>query len=59
METEPQLKVHINGALNVGLSQEEILETFIQCIPYVSFPKVLNAVDVAKVFNERDKINEI
>ena len=46
--TEPQLKVHINGALNVGLSQEEILETFIQCIPYVGFPKVLNAVDLAK-----------
>lgn len=43
--TEPQLKVHINGALNVGLSQEEILETFIQCIPYVGFPKVLNAVE--------------
>lgn len=58
--TRPQLKVHINGALNVGLSQEKILETFIQCIPYVGFPKVLNAVDVAKeVFNERDKINEI
>ena len=46
--TEPQLKVHINGALNVGLSQEEILETFIQCIPYVGFPKILNAVDSAK-----------
>ena len=46
--TGHQLKVHINGALNIGLSQEEILETFIQCIPYVCFPKVLNAVDSAK-----------
>lgn len=49
---EPQLKVHIAGALNVGLTEEEIVETFIQCIPYVGFPKVLNAVFTAKeVFN--------
>ncbi|AJA49179.1 carboxymuconolactone decarboxylase [Clostridium pasteurianum DSM 525 = ATCC 6013] len=50
---EKQLKVHINGALNVGISKEEIIEVFLQCIPYVGFPKVLNAVFVAKeVFNE-------
>lgn len=53
-DTEPQLVVHINGALNVGLTAEEIIETFIQCIPYVGFPKVLNAVNVAKqVFEQR------
>lgn len=45
---EPQLKVHIKGALNVGLKKEEIIEIFIQCIPYVGFPKVLNATFVAK-----------
>ncbi|WP_099044475.1 carboxymuconolactone decarboxylase family protein [Leuconostoc citreum] len=56
-DTEPQLAVHINGSLNVGLTPEEIVETFIQCIPYVGFPKVLNALFVAqKVFSER-KIN--
>ena len=27
---EPQLEVHINGSLNVGLSPEKIIETFIQ-----------------------------
>jgi len=49
---ENQLKVHINGALNVGISREEIIEVFLQCIPYVGFPKVLNAVAVAKeIFN--------
>ncbi len=54
--TEPQLKVHIKGALNVGLSKEKIIETFIQCIPYVGFPRVLNAVNVAKeVFREEEK----
>ena len=45
---EPQLEVHINGSLNVGTSPEKIIETFIQCIPYVGFPKVLNATFVAK-----------
>lgn len=53
-DTSPQLKVHINGALNVGLSEKEIIETFIQTIPYVGFPRVLNAVNVAQeVFQNR------
>ena len=53
-DTSPQLRVHINGALNVGLTKEEIIETFIQTISYVGFPRVLNAVNVAKeVFKER------
>lgn len=52
---EPQLEVHINGALNVGITPEKIIETFIQCTPYVGFPRVLNAVFAAKkVFSERE-----
>lgn len=52
---EPQLEVHINGSLNVGISPEKVIETFVQCIPYTGFPKVLNAVQVAKkVFAERN-----
>ena len=54
---EPQLKVHINGTLNVGISPEKVIETFLQCIPYTGFPKVLNAVFAAKkVFAERGLI---
>lgn len=54
---EPQLEVHINGALNVGISPEKVIETFLQCIPYTGFPKVLNAVfAVKKVFAERGLI---
>ena len=54
---EPQLEVHINGALNVGISPEKVIETFLQCIPYTGFPKVLNAVFAAKkVFSERGLI---
>ena len=53
-DCEPQLEVHINGSLNVGLSPEKIIETFIQCIPYTGFPKVLNAIYTAKkVFSEK------
>ena len=59
---ETQLDVHINGALNVGITPEKIIEIFIQCIPYTGFPRVLNAVGVAKkVFASRnirvDRIN--
>lgn len=50
---EKQLKVHIHASLNVGLSRAQIIEVFMQCIPYLGFPKVLNAVFVAKeVFAE-------
>ena len=45
---EPQLEVHIGGALNVGISREKIIEIFLQCIPYTGFPRVLNAVSVAR-----------
>lgn len=45
---DPQLRVHIKGALNSGLTKAEIIETFIQLVPYVGFPKVLNAINVAK-----------
>ncbi|MDO5057377.1 MAG: carboxymuconolactone decarboxylase family protein [Lautropia sp.] len=52
---EKQLHVHLNAALNVGLSRKQIIECFIQCVPYVGFPKVLNAVFEAKaVFASRE-----
>lgn len=53
---EAQLDVHINGALNVGVTPQKVVETFIQCIPYTGFPKVLNAIFVAKrIFNNRNE----
>lgn len=47
-DTRGQLIVHINGALNVGITEKEIIEIFTHCIPYVGFPKVLNAITVSK-----------
>jgi len=52
----PQLKVHINAALNVGLSREEIVEIIIQMSAYAGFPAALNAMAAAaEVFTERDQ----
>jgi 4-carboxymuconolactone decarboxylase len=51
---EPQLEVHVNAALNVGLTPREVVEAMLHCVPYTGFPRVLNAVFVAKrVFEER------
>jgi 4-carboxymuconolactone decarboxylase len=50
----PQLRVHVHGALNVGCSEQEIVETIIQMAVYAGFPAALNGMEVAKeVFIER------
>jgi len=50
----PQLKVHINAGLNVGLSQQEIVETIMQMAVYAGFPAALNGISAAReVFSER------
>lgn len=52
---QPQLKVHIEGALNVGCSREEIVEVFMQMAVYAGFPAALNALFAAReVFAARD-----
>lgn len=45
---EPQLRVHLNGAMNVGVPPQKIVEALIHCVPYVGFLRVLNAVSTAK-----------
>ena len=50
----PQLKVHLNAALNVGVTREEITETMILMGVYAGFPAALNGLFAAKaVFAER------
>ncbi|WP_024627092.1 MULTISPECIES: carboxymuconolactone decarboxylase family protein [Bifidobacterium] len=53
-DTAPQLAVHIQGALNVGLSKAAVVEAILQCAPYVGFPRVINAINVARTVFERD-----
>ena len=51
---EPQLEVHINASLNVGLTPQQIVETFVHSAVYCGFPRALNATFTAKkVFAER------
>ncbi len=50
----PQLKVHVHGALNVGCSRAEIVETMMQMALYAGFPAALNGLFAAQeVFTER------
>lgn len=44
----PQLKVHIEGALNVGVSQDEVVEVIMQMAVYAGFPAALNGLFAAK-----------
>ncbi|VFR57948.1 4-carboxymuconolactone decarboxylase [plant metagenome] len=53
-DARPQLKVHIEGALNVGCSPNEVVEVIIQQAVYAGFPRALNGISAAKeVFEKR------
>lgn len=57
---QPQLKVHIHGALNVGCTREEVVQVIIQMAVYAGFPAALNGISIAKeVFKERDEKGQI
>jgi len=45
---EKQLETHINRGLTAGLTQTEVTEAILQLVPYVGFPRVQNALGVAK-----------
>ena len=49
IQTLPQLKAHINAALNVGNDPLAVREALYLCAPFIGFPRTLNAV---AVFNE-------
>ena len=52
----PQLKFHINAALNVGCSRKEIVEIMIQMAVYAGFPAALNgALAAEEVFAAREE----
>lgn len=41
---EPQLDVHLRGALNVGVTIEELREVMIHVAPYAGFPTAINGM---------------
>jgi 4-carboxymuconolactone decarboxylase len=53
-KAQPQLKVHIDGALNVGCTQQEVVEVILQMAVFAGFPAAINALNVAReVFKTR------
>ncbi len=54
-DTNPELKDHIKGALNVGCKRQEVIEVIIQMAVYAGFPRAINGINIAKkVFEELD-----
>lgn len=54
---EPQLKVHLRAALNVGVSRQEIVEVIMQMAVYAGFPAAINGLMAAKaVFSSADAL---
>ena len=50
----PQIGMHVITGLNVGLTADEIIGCIMHLIPYVGFPRALNALKVAQeVFKEQ------
>lgn len=53
---QPQLKVHINGALNTGSSMSEVKEVILQMAVYSGFPSCINGMNALKeVLKERQE----
>lgn len=40
---EPELRIHLRGALNAGVSPQELEEIIIHTVPYNGFPTAINA----------------
>jgi 4-carboxymuconolactone decarboxylase len=45
---DPQLETHVHGAFNAGLTEAEIVEAVMTLIPYIGFPRALNAMAIVK-----------
>lgn len=45
---QPQLKLHIDGALNVGCRPHEVIEVIMQMAVFAGFPAAINALGVAR-----------
>ena len=43
-----EIRLHVRGALNNGVTKEELMEVFLQCAIYCGVPAALDAMRVAK-----------
>ena len=52
--SETPVKVHVHAALTAGATRDEVIETLLNLVPYVGYPKVERSLALAKsVFDER------
>lgn len=42
---EPQLTAHIQGNINLGNDKELLIKVVSQCLPYIGYPRSLNAIN--------------
>ena len=55
----PQLKVHVESALNCGATKDEITDIITQMLAYCGFPAATNAILLAgEVFEARGLIDK-
>jgi 4-carboxymuconolactone decarboxylase len=55
----PQLKVHIEAGINVGLTREEITEILMQMAVYAGFPAALNGLFAAKEVFGAERVGRV
>jgi 4-carboxymuconolactone decarboxylase len=56
---KPQLAYHINAALNIGITRQEIIDVMIHVAGYSGFPCAMNGTITAKeIFEYRDQLEK-
>lgn len=45
---ETAVKANLAAAVNIGIPARDIIETLLQTLPYAGFPRVIQALEVAK-----------
>ena len=43
---EPQLTSHAKGNMNLGNDKEFLIRVISQCLPYIGYPRSLNAMNI-------------
>lgn len=55
---EPQLRVHMEAALHVGITLQELEEIVLQTVPYAGFPTAINAMNVLSQFKSEEAVEK-
>ena len=49
-----QLKVHLQSGLRAGLTQQQLMELMLHCIPYIGFPRVMDGITILQEVMENN-----